>query len=55
MPVKLEASDSDIKPVKGHLVDPELTDLGSTNKPAAEEKVKHKKNLLKLLRLLVLI
>ena len=28
MPVKLEASDGDIKPVKGHLFDPELTDLG---------------------------
>ena len=35
MPVKLEASDGDIKPFKGHLVDPELTDLGSTDKPAA--------------------
>ena len=49
MPVKLEASDGDIKSVKGHLVDPELTDLGSTNKPAAKEKVKQQEELIEAL------
>ena len=41
-----QLSDDDIKPVKGHLVDPELTDLRSTNKPAAEEKVKQQEELI---------
>ena len=47
--LKLKACDSDTKPVKRHLVDPELTDLGSTNKPAAKEKVKQQEQIIEAL------
>ena len=39
-PIKLETSDNDIKPLKGHLFDPKLADLRFVDKPVVEEHIK---------------